>query len=248
MQQRSGPHYLQARDEYIQKGKLGKITLARTWWHGNSYHLRKAPPSLATLPADLDWVQFLAPVKWRDWDPQQYYNFRAYLDFGGGQITDLMTHWIDAVHLFMNQDNPISASSAGGVYAYKDGRTAPDTINVLLEYPAEWTATFEATLAPGVKGEAIEMCGTEGRLWIDRSRFEFTSAEKGAKPVVVKAERELTIDHVANFLDCMRTRKRPNGDVYIGHRSAQTSHLGNIAYLQKRRLTFDPVREEIEPL
>ena len=37
----------------------------------------------------------------------------------------------------------------GGVYNYKDGRTAPDTINVLLEYPAEFTATFEATLAPG---------------------------------------------------------------------------------------------------
>ena len=35
-------------------------------------------------------------------------------------------------------------------YAYKDGRTAPDTINVLLEYPAEWTATFEVTLVPGI--------------------------------------------------------------------------------------------------
>jgi len=37
------------------------------------------------------------------------------------------------------------------------------------------------------------------------------------------------------------------GDVLIGHRSAQASHLGNIAYVQKRRLNFDPVREEIQP-
>ena len=248
MQQRSGPHYIRARDEFIKAGKLGKITLARTWWHGNGYHLRKAPASLQSLPSNLDWSRFLGPVKWRDYDPQQYYNFRAYLDFGGGQVTDLFTHWIDVVHMFMEQDDPIAASAAGGVYHYKDGRTAPDTINVLLEYPQEWTATFEATLAPGVTGAAIEMCGTLGRLLITRNEFTFTPAGRNPQPVVVKAERELTIDHVENFLDCVRTRKRPNGDVYIGHRSAQASHLGNIAYLQKRRLRFDPVREEIQPL
>jgi predicted dehydrogenase len=248
MQQRSGPHYIQAKEEYIQSGRLGKITLARTWWHGNGAHLRKAPPSLAHKPSNLDWARYLGPVKWRDWDPQQYYNFRAYLDFGGGQVTDLFTHWIDVVHMFMDQDNPISAVSAGGVYAYKDGRTAPDTINVLLEYPAEWTATFEATLAPGITGAGVEMCGTEGRLFITRSRFEFTPAGRGAQPVVVKAEGDLTLHHVENFLSCVRSRKRPNGDVYIGHRSAQASHLGNIAYVQKRRLKFDPVREEILPL
>src|SRR6266545_2325682 len=101
MQQRSGPHYIQARDEYIKAGKLGRITLARTWWHGNGAHLMQAPPELKTQPSNLDWARFLGPVKWRDWDPQQYWNFRAYLDFGGGQITDLFTHWIDVVHMFM---------------------------------------------------------------------------------------------------------------------------------------------------
>ena len=48
-----------------------------------------------------------AALKWRDWDPQQYWNWRAYLDFGGGQVTDLFTHWIDVVHMFMGQDMPI---------------------------------------------------------------------------------------------------------------------------------------------
>ena len=248
MQQRSGPHYIQARDEYVKAGKLGKITLARTWWHGNGAHLMKAPASMAQQPSNLDWARFLGGVKWRDWDPQQYWNFRAYLDFGGGQVTDLFTHWIDVVHMFMEQDNPVSAVAAGGVYHYKDGRTAPDTINVLLEYPAEWTATFEATLAPGITGAAVEICGTEGRLWISRSYFEFTPAGRGAQSTIVKSQRDQTIDHVENFLDCMRTRKRPNGDVWIGHRSAQASHLGNIAYVQKRRIKFDPVREEIQPL
>jgi predicted dehydrogenase len=248
MQQRSGENYLQAKRDYIDSGKLGKITMARTWWHGNSYHLRKAPAALQSRPSNLDWARFLGPVKWRDYDPQQYFNFRAYLDFGGGQVTDLFTHWIDVVHMFMGQDNPISASAAGGVYHYKDGRTAPDTINVLLEYPKEWVATFEATLAPGIKGAAVEMCGTEGKLYITRQGYEFLSAEKGAQAIKVPYTKDQTIDHVQNFLDCCRSRKLPNADVQIGHRSAAASHLGNIAYVQKRRLNYNPDREEILPL
>ncbi|MBL8236485.1 MAG: Gfo/Idh/MocA family oxidoreductase [Bryobacterales bacterium] len=248
MQQRSGENYLEAKKLYIDSGKLGKITMARTWWHGNGYHLRKAPASLQSKPSNLDWARFLGPVKWRDYDPQQYFNFRAYLDFGGGQVTDLFTHWIDVVHMFMEQDNPIAASAAGGVYHYKDGRTAPDTINVLLEYPKEWVATFEATLVPGIRGAAVEMCGTQGKLFITRQGYEFQSAERGAPPVKVEYKKDQTIDHVQNFLDCCRSRKLPNADVQIGHRSAAASHLGNIAYVQKRRLNYNPDREEILPL
>lgn len=285
MQQRSGPHYMQARDEYIRAGKLGKITLIRTWWHGNTTHLKKAPPTLQTLPSNLDWARYLAPVKWRDWDPQQYYNFRAYLDFGGGQVTDLFTHWLDVAHMFMGEEVPSSAVAAGGIYCYKDGRTAPDTINVLLEYPGDWSCTFEATLALGLGGaNGVEVVGTEGRIWIDRGRFEFYPARSarpqgpraaggapptpgapatpGASPtpparpfgsspepaVVVRAEGNLDAHHINNFIDCCRTRKLPNADVLIGHRSAQASHLGNLAYVQKRRIRFDTQREEILPL
>jgi predicted dehydrogenase len=248
MQQRSGKHYLEAKREYVDKGRLGKVTLARTWWHGNSYHLRRAPESLKNRPSNLDWARFLGPVKWRDWDPQQYYNWRAYLDFGGGQVTDLFTHWIDVVHMFLGQDVPKSAVAAGGVYAYKDGRTAPDTINVLLEYPNDLTATFEATLVPGIKGEGVELCGTEGRLLIDRQHYEFRPLGRDAQPTVVKAEDpDMVFAHVTNFLECCRTRQRPDADVLIGHRSAQASHLGNIAYMEKRRIDFDPLREEILP-
>lgn len=203
---------------------------------------------MQSLPSNLDWARFLGPVKWRDYDPQQYANFRAYLDFGGGQITDLFTHWIDVVHMFMEQDNPISAVSAGGIYAYKDGRTAPDTINTVLEYPGEWSATFEGTLVPGIRGAAVEIAGTEGRLLIDRRHYAFYTPDPDEPPTIFKAEGNLTVAHVNNFIHCVRSRKRPNGDVWIGHRSAQASHLGNVAYLQKRRLKFNPDREEILPL
>ncbi|MCX6622708.1 MAG: Gfo/Idh/MocA family oxidoreductase [Acidobacteria bacterium] len=248
MQQRSGLHYLQAKEEYFKPGKLGKITVVRTYWNGNGAHLMTVPEKFRQKPANLDWNRYVEPVRWREWDPPQFFNFRAYLDFGGGQVTDLFTHWIDVVHMMVEQDNPVSAVAAGGVYHYKDGRTAPDTINVLLEYPSGWNASFDATLAPGAPGWGIEFYGTEGRMLLERKQFVFTPAGKNAEPVVVMSPHDQTIDHVANFLDCVRTRKLPNGDVQIGHRSAMASHLGNIAYVQKRRIRFDPDREEILPL
>jgi hypothetical protein len=149
--------------------------------------------------------------------------------------------------MFMGSDIPTSAVAAGGVFNYKDGRTAPDTINVLLEYPKEFTATFEATLVPGITGAGIEFCGTEGKLYIDRGRYEFTPRGRNVTPTVVKASTNLDLDHIQNFVDCVKSRKLPNGDVLIGHRSAQASHLGNISYMQKRRIDFDPIREEILP-
>jgi predicted dehydrogenase len=248
LQQRSGAHSIEAKQKYIDTGALGKITLVRTWWHGNSYHLRKAPDYLQTKPSNLDWARFLGPVKWREWDPQQYWNWRAYLDFGGGQVTDLFTHWIDVAHMFLGQDIPTSGVAAGGVYYYKDGRTAPDTINVLLEYGGSHTATFEATLAPGIQGAGVEFCGTKGKLYIDRGRYDFQSTERGSRPVTVMGPKyDFTLDHVKNFLDCCKSRKLPNCDVLAGARSAQASHLGNISYVEKRRIDFDPVREEILP-
>ena len=138
-----------------------------------------------------------------------------------GQVTDLFTHWIDVVHMLMGQDIPASATAAGGVDCYKDGRTAPDTIQVMLEYAGEWNASFEGTLVPGITGEAVELCGSEGRLLLTRQRFEFYPAGKNAAPVVVPAGRDINIDHAANFLECMRSRALPNCDVLAGHRSCR---------------------------
>jgi hypothetical protein len=69
------------------------------------------------------------------------------------------------------------------------------------------------------------------------------------KAEVIEGVRDsLTQDHVNNFLDCLKSRAKPNGDVLIGHRSAQASHLGNISYERKRHIPFDTVREEILPV
>jgi len=246
LQQRSGEHYKEAKSEYVDKDKLGKIAFVRTWWHGNSYHLRK--PNFKDKPAGLDWKAFLGPAKYREFDANQFYNWRAYLDFGGGQITDLFTHWIDVVHWFVGDDLPISASAAGGIYAYNDGRTAPDTISIQLEYPSKWIATFDATLVPGASGAALELMGTKGRLYIDRGRYVYQEAPQRRTapppPIERKNDKSLEQQHVRNFLDCLKARQTPNSDIVSGHRSALASHLGKNAYLQKRRITFNPASEK----
>jgi len=273
MQQRSGAHYLKARDEYLRKGRLGKITLVRTWWHGSYYSfVRPVAPELQTQPANLDWKRFVEPVAWRAYDPYQYSTFRAFLDYGGGPITDLFCHWLDVAHMFLDEDRPVAASAVGGVSLYDKegrGRTAPDTISVQLQYPGKWVMTFESQLLPNVDDGGLEFCGAEGKLYITRQGFEFTPYERSqtggfpgarggpgrqrpirppvtnAQTETVQAEGDLTLAHVQNFLDCMRSRKLPNADVVIGHRSAQACHLATMSYKEKRQIKFDPVREEI---
>jgi predicted dehydrogenase len=262
-QQRSGTHYIQARDEYVRSGKLGKISLVRTWWTdggGDSMLVRSdqapasgggehaVPPGMKDPPADLDWNRYLGPVKWRAWDPPQYFNFRNYIDFCGGMLTDKFVHWVDVVHMFMEQDGPVSADAAGGIYRAKDGRTVPDTLNLHLEYPGNWVCTYSNTPQAGLQREGIEFCGTGGHLRIDRTKFEFFPPGRTVQPVVVACQTDLVEEHVQDFLNSCRSRKLPKGDVALGHRSAQAAHLGNLSYVEKRRVHFDPDREVVLPL
>ena len=254
-QQRSGSHYIQARDEYMKTGKLGKVTLVRTWWTDGASRNAAAtatprpagghstPAGMTQKPADLDWNRYIAPVRWRAWDPAQFFNFRNYIDLCGGILTDKYVHWVDVVHMFMGQDGPISADAAGGLFVAKDGRTVPDTLHVQYQYPGNWVCTYTNIAQAGMSRDGIEFVGTEGHLRIDRTKFEYFPPERGAPPVVVKCQTDLVEEHVQNFLDCCKSRKIPNGDVVAGHRSALAAHLGNLSIVEKRRIQFDPDRE-----
>jgi predicted dehydrogenase len=243
MQQRSGSHYLRARDQYVRAGKLGRIHMVRTCWHSPGAKPMEVP--VVDKPAGLDWKRWLGPVSWREWNAYQYFHYRSFLDFGGGKITDLFTHWIDAVHMLLGHDDPVSVAAAGGVLQIHDGRDAPDNIHLLLEYPEDFVVTFESTCLPGTPKWGIEFYGTEGRLFITRERFEFRTHEEGAEAVVVRPEHPIEEEHADDFLDCLRTRREPNATVAMGHRSAQAAHLGTLAYVSGHVVRFDPVKEEV---
>ena len=55
---------------------------------------------------------------------------------------------------------------------------------------------------------------------------------------------DATALHTANFIECVRSRKAPNAEVEIGHRSTTVPHLGNIAYRTGRKLVWDAVKED----
>ena len=52
-------------------------------------------------------------------------------------------------------------------------------------------------------------------------------------------------DHMANFFDCVKTRKQPCTPVQIEHRTITACHLTNISIRLKRKLTWDPVKQQI---
>ena len=68
------------------------------------------------------------------------------------------------------------------------------------------------------------------------------SKSKGAQPRNLNTD--ITAVHAQNFLDCMRTREKPRCDIEEGHRSTTMAHMANISLAVKKRLDWDPEKEE----
>ncbi|MCL5746348.1 MAG: Gfo/Idh/MocA family oxidoreductase, partial [Acidobacteria bacterium] len=245
VQQRSGPIYIEPREKFVKSGTIGKISHIDAVWHSGVPH--PLPKEPAQKPSNLDWVRFLGRVKYRDWNPAQYLNFRAFLDFNGGKMTDFGHHWLDVVHMYMGERAPRSVVFAGGIfYDQHDGRTAPDTCNALFEYDG-FTVLFQSNAYSTRSEYGVTFYGDKGKLFVNRNRYEFTPAERGAQPVAQKIPGDITADHVRNFLDCCVSRKRPNGDVALASISVLGPLLAVESYEQKRRMHFDPDRLEVFP-
>jgi predicted dehydrogenase len=242
LQRRSATLFRRAKEEIVDSGLLGKLIVVRAVWHyGPPYQL--GDPHEAQ-PSDLNWERFLGPLKKRPWNPNQYHHYRLFLDFGGGSMTDLLTHWIDVVHMFSGKTSPRSVATVGGVFVSDDGRTAPDTVNVVLEYDG-FTVTFESASIAGLPEDHIVFCGTKGTLTLGRDYYEFRPNQPDVLPIMVKTPETFVEEHVGNFLTCCRTREQPNCDAETGHRSAVPCHLATLAYVLRKRVRFDPLREQV---
>ena len=167
-QQRSWEHYIQGK-EIVQSGKLGQITFVQAYWY---QHARPGTWP-AAAPDKLDWKQWLGPAPDQPFRPERFYQWRHFWDFGGGCLTDLMTHWIDVVHWYMNVEAPISAYSSGKNYNLKMWE-APDTVTTTLEFPNNFTCAYLGhlreprgrwrTRVPRRAGDAEDRSGGTGLL------------------------------------------------------------------------------------
>lgn len=68
---------------------------------------------------------------------------------------------------------------------------------------------------------------------------------EAVKVTGISLDPEIQIRHVENFLECVKSRRKPVADVEIGHRSIVPCHLGNVAYRVGRKLRWDAASERI---
>jgi predicted dehydrogenase len=247
-QQRSWEHYRQGK-EIVESGKLGQITFVQSYWY---QHARPGQWP-ATQPAGLDWKRWLGSAKDQPFRPERLYQWRHFWDFGGGQSTDLMTHWIDVVHWYMNVEAPISVYSSGKNYNMKMWE-APDTVSTTIEFPNNFTCAHLGTYVSRVDDGGLEFRGELGTLKIDRARLAFYKDDapyvKGtltpAPEILVESKADGSIAHLQNWIDCIRSRKTPNAHIRVAHQAARTSHLANASLRAGKPVRWNSAQEKIE--
>jgi predicted dehydrogenase len=235
-QQRSMTHLIQAR-EVVKSGRIGRVVKVHLTWNRNSDRVRKNP--LGVDPKAVNWKAFLGTAREQPFDEYRFRNWRWFWDFGGGLFTDLMVHWIDVVHWFLEPDHPLKAVSIGDHFIAKGVWETPDTVQTLLSYP-DFQAYFEGTFANARNRAMVEFMGTDATLYCDRGRYEIHPERGRGKPEeVVLGSGERGLDfyrhpdgellHLTNWVECVRSRKRPNCPAEEGVKSAAAAHLANQA-------------------
>jgi len=231
-QQRSWPHYMHAK-ELIASGTLGQVTLIRTYWYQNHVANQDAGPEIDV--AKLDWKRFLGSAADRPFDADQYAHWRWYWDFGGGAMTDLFIHWVDVAQWFLDDDRPTRAT-ANGVKALLQQRQTPDTMSAALSY-SKAIVEFDSALLGYIEGGGMMFRGTKAAMRLHRSGFEvyaeipnYTEAFTTPTPTHKETSpRDGGLDHMKNFLDCVRSRNTPNAPVETGIAAAHAGHIANLA-------------------
>jgi len=247
-QQRSWEHYILGK-HLVDSGKLGKIIYVHTYWYQNYLEWTGSPPQIDT--AKLDWKRWLGSAPEQPFDAQKFSLWRHYWDFGGGILTDLLTHWIDVIQWYMNQPAPKTATTTAQTYIFK--WEAPDAVTTALEFPGDFMVAFTGAYNDSIDDGGIEFRGSQATLKIDRAHLAvypegkpWEAASMQPKPeIFVRSERDGTEDHVKNFLDCVRSRKTPNAPIQVGFKAARSSWLANIALKRGSKITFDVAQNRV---
>jgi len=233
-QQRSWPHYQAAR-ELVTSGRLGEIPLIQTSWYQRYSHTPK-PVDVSAI----DWKSFLGSAPDQPLDPVRRTNWRWFWDFGGGHLTDLFSHWVDVIHWYTGESAPDAVAVLGTRNIFPEFE-CPDTITATYQYPKGYNIVHTGSLASSVEDGNIVFRGSRATLRLNRDGYALFEerANSGGRPLLpppallMDSVRDGTIDHVQNFLDCVRSRATPNAGVISSVASARAAHLGNIAYRKR---------------
>jgi len=161
---KTSPLTMKAR-EIVKSGVLGKVNMVRMENNRNNPEgawVYPVPPDAS--PKTVDWDRFIGPSPKRAYDPKIFFRWRCWWEYSGGVATDLFVHMLSGLHEMMDVTGPKSVVSNGGIYRWDDGRTVPDVMNSVYEYPQNFIADIYVNLgnSHGISGTVI--MGSEGTL------------------------------------------------------------------------------------
>ncbi len=264
-QHRSEPYQIAVRD-LIATGALGDVSKYEIEWNYHGPRWRGRPEVKQIREQDTDWRRWLLTKPYRPFDPQLYFEFRLYKDFSSGIADQWMSHGIDLAHFFLDEKFPRSMVAHGGIFAWHDGRENPDTFQALVEYPKGFLVSYSSsfgndsdsfTRIMGKKATLYNIGGEGSPRWK-------LVEEKGTwedNPFLRRTEKYVTLPgddrippafisdnapyHMANWFECLRSRKQPNATVLHGYSHAVAVIMAAQSYWQGRKLWWDTKTESI---
>lgn len=251
LQQRNGQEYRKAM-EIVQSGRIGEVKLAYVSESGvSNYENLPAEP----IPPGLDWDMWLGPAPWHPYNyqyhhtgqPQHVVPWSRNRAFGAGGMTSGTVHNLDSAHEGLRKDGqgPVLLTPAG----------IDNAPSLTFTYADGTQIVFATVLQPGkhpippgwnpqtpIVNFGVLFVGTEG--WVHVERFGVLNCYPHNLLDVELSQAHTVEENHRDWLDCIRTRRRPRADVEIGACSTILSHLGCIALWTGRALKWDPIREE----
>lgn len=266
-QHRSEPYPNMAR-ETIQSGALGDVSKIEIVWNYHGPRWRGREEVKQIREADTDWNKWLMNKPHRPFDRQLYFEFRLYREFSAGIADQWMSHGIDLVHYFMNDHLPKSVVAHGGIFAWHDGRENPDTFEAVFEYPKGFLVSYATSFGNdspsftrymGKKATLVNLGGEGSPRYqlveekgnheenpdVDKQRSEkylLLPGEKGLPPMGID---DMSTEHMANWVDCMRSRQQPVATVQDGFAQSVACMMATKAYWTGKKQYWDSKTEEI---
>jgi predicted dehydrogenase len=251
-QSRSAPHLLSCID-YLKTGAIGKVRFAKAWESGKQGPI--GYPEDSQPPPGLDYDFWLGPAPLRPFNRARFHgSWRWFFDYGTGDLGNDGVHRLDYARWALGAalsaqkeklpDIPKAVSALGGKYYFDDAQEWPDTLMVTYDFEPGCLLTYEMRVWNAYplheEPEGAAVCGDSGFVVIGNNRWRAFD-EKGKQIKEEKGVGDNTPAHARNFLDCMRSRGRPNADLEtIGHPSSLLCHIGNASWRAGRTLRFDP--------
>jgi len=255
-QQRSDARFRLA-CELVRNERIGKLQHIITSLPAGP---RRGPFETAPVPSELDWDFWQGQTTLHEYVPERCHaNFRYWLDYSGGTMTDWGAHHNDIAlwGLGFEHSGPISIEGRRLVDPVPGGFDAPSEYQVDYVYANGVTQRCQSTSGNGPDGSlrgggregemphGIKFIGTDGWIFVTRGKIEASKPELLSEPLTKKkVELYVSNNHMGNFFDCIRSRKQPICEPEIGHRSVSVCHLGVLAIRLGRKLQWNPSKEQ----